>query len=388
MRRQVGESSLLIHGCACHGPGYLAAQRRQILRVSDLRTAGPSPLARPAGLTVIDLHNHVMAPEVEALIADHPEKRRLQALQAPASPASQASDRQLFLDSVPRMTIAANRIADMDAMGVDIQVLSPSPTQYCYWADPDLSARLVTIQNECVIQFCREHPERFLGFGAVSLQHPDLAADQVREVMAHSEMKGVQISTMAGGRELADPGLETFWTACEATRAVVFIHPLGTSLGPRFDPFYLSNTAGHPIETTLALSKLILGGVLDRHPRLLICAAHGGGYLPMYFGRADHAWLVQEDAHSCARQPSDYLRSLYFDSLVFASQQLRGLADSVGYSQIVLGTDYPFDMGSYEPLALTAEPLFSAEEQAAILGGNARRLLGLDPASSGARSTH
>jgi predicted TIM-barrel fold metal-dependent hydrolase len=158
----------------------------------------------------------------------------------------------------------------------------------------------------------------------------------------------------------------------------VLIHPWGTSLGPRLAAHYLGNVVGQPTETTIALSHLIFSGLLDRHPGLRLCACHGGGYLPVYIGRSDHAWRVRPDARGCARPPSEYLREIWFDSLVFTPRGLEHLVDSAGAGRVVLGTDYPFDMGVDDPLArLDAATGLSEDDRAAIRGQNACELLGL-----------
>jgi aminocarboxymuconate-semialdehyde decarboxylase len=191
-------------------------------------------------------------------------------------------------------------------------------------------------------------------------------------------MRGVEISTAVNGLELDDPRFARFWARVEELGCVVFIHPFGTSLGERVSRFYLQNIIGQPIETTIALSHLIFGGVLDKHPGLKILAAHGGGYLPSYIGRSNHGYAVRPDAHSMQRSPSEYLRQIYFDTLVYTPDGLGHLIDQVGSSQVVVGTDYPFDMGSYDVHALIdAVPGLSAAEREAILGGNAARLMGL-----------
>lgn len=340
----------------------------------------------------VDLHAHVLTPAVEALVAGRPEKRAepelMRRTQGEASVAHNLA--HMLPPALRRMTSLDERLADMDAMGVDVQVLSPSPTQYCYWADPDLAQDVVRLQNEHIAEACARHPCRLAGLGTVALQHPRLAAEQLAHAVLELGLKGVEISASVNGRELADPALEPFWARASELGALVFIHPLGTSLGERVNRHYLANTIGQPLETTVALSELIFGGVLDRHAGVKLVAAHGGGYLPAYFGRSQHAHRVRPEARGMRHAPREYLRRIWFDTLVYEPAILRHLVEVVGASQLVVGTDYPFDMGHYDPHGLLAAvPGLSRADAEAILGGNAAALLGLAlPASPNVSRTH
>src|SRR5690606_17804127 len=190
-------------------------------------------------------------------------------------------------------------------------------------------------------------------------------------------LRGVEISTRADDMELADPALEPFWAAASELEAIVFIHPMGCTLGERLASYYLSNVIGNPAETTVALVHLIFAGILDRHPGVRIVAAHGGGFLPFYSGRFDHAYEVRPETHTTPAPPSRYLQRIWFDSLVYTPLGLRHLVENVGAGQVVLGTDYPFDMGVTDPLDRLAAAGLSEEDVRAIRGRNAARLLGL-----------
>jgi aminocarboxymuconate-semialdehyde decarboxylase len=314
-------------------------------------------------------------------VADCPQKKNEPALMLKSmGEASMKHNHTVMLpQAFPGLTRVEQRLADMGAMGVDIQVLSPSPTQYYYWADPDLAGELVRVQNEHVAGICAQCPDHFVGLGTVALQHPHLAAHQLEDAMRRLGLKGVEISTSVNGEELDATRLTPFWKKAESLGAIVFIHPFGSTLGERAHSHYLSNIVGQPLETTLALSHLIFGGVLDRHPGLKIVAAHGGGYLPSYCGRTNHGHAVRPEAHAGAQsRPIDYLRRLWFDTLVYEPEALRHLVSVVGASQLVVGSDYPFDMGHYDPHGLlAATPGLDESQLAAILGGNAASLLGL-----------
>jgi aminocarboxymuconate-semialdehyde decarboxylase len=268
----------------------------------------------------------------------------------------------------------------MDRMGLDVQVVSPAPTEYHYWAEPELAADVCGALNEGVAAHVAAAPERLVGLGMIALQHPDLAAEQLRVAVRGLGLRGAMISTNVEGRDLSDQRLTPVWRAAEELGAVLFLHPWGCTLGARLDRSYLYNVVGNPTETTLALSHLIFGGVLDRHTGLRICAAHGGGYLPHYPGRADHAHRAREDSRTCVRAPSEYLRDLRYDTVVHDPLTLRHLIDRVGAGRVVLGTDHPFDMGLDDPLGLLdAVPGLTPEERDAVVGDNAERLLGGPP---------
>lgn len=337
----------------------------------------------------IDIHAHCVVRDVEALVAEEPARRAGQEDQARRMGEESARhNRSLAATYAAPLTDLDERLRRMDAMGVDIQAVSISPTQYHYWAPPEVAAGLVEAANQGVARLCAARPDRLVGLGTVALQHPGLAPDQLAQAMALG-LRGIMISTGAtdpqlpasATMELSDPRFEPLWARAEELEALVFIHPFGCTLEGRLDRYYLLNVIGHPLETTIALSNLISSGTLDRHPRLRICAAHGGGYLPSYIGRSDHAYEVRPECRTTELPPSAYLRRIWFDSLVYRPDDLRHLIEVAGAFQVVLGTDYPFDMGVSDPLArLDALGGLSEQERDAIRGANAAQLLRLAPA--------
>ncbi|HVW70940.1 MAG TPA: amidohydrolase family protein [Steroidobacteraceae bacterium] len=363
---------MLLHSCSTHtrSPAADAEQPGRAGRV-----------VRGSGRTLtVDLHCHSFVPEVEQLVKGRPEKLAEPAVQrrVMGGPSVDYNNRTMLPNAFPKLTSVELRLKDMDEMGVDVQVLSPTSVQHYYWADLDLAREIVRTTNEKMAEACALHPGRLLALGNVALQHPDLSVEQLEHCTRKLGMRGVEISTAVNGLELDDPRFAKFWARAEELGCVVFIHPFGTSLGERVNRFYLQNIVGQPLETTLALSHLIFGGVLDRHPGLKILAAHGGGYLPAYIGRSDHGYRARPDAHTMKKAPSEYLRQIHFDTLVYTPAGLRHLIGQVGIGQVVLGTDYPFDMGSYDVHGLVAALGLSEPDQAALLGGNAARLIGLD----------
>jgi aminocarboxymuconate-semialdehyde decarboxylase len=206
----------------------------------------------------------------------------------------------------------------------------------------------------------------------------DLALEELARVM-NLGFAGVEISTNVNGTDLDHPEFSGLFAKAEALGALLFVHPIGFTHADRMRDCYLNNIIGQPLESTLAISRLILGGVLERHPRLNICIAHGGGYLPFYPGRLDHAWRVRPECRLTPRPPSTYLAKLYFDSVVYSTESLSNLVHQVGSDRVVLGTDYPFDMGESDPVGLIerTQDLSSADRNR-ILRENAARLLKLE----------
>ena len=327
----------------------------------------------------VDVHAHVVIPEAEDLVAGRPEVRRQRELDAAHFGEESAKvNVEMIGRLAPLMTDVEKRLARMDAMGVDVQLLSPAATHYHTWAEPDLARSIARTVNEKLVKMCARRPDRLLGLGLVPVQHPYVAADELTHAVKELGLEGVVISTAAPGLELGDPEFETFWARAEELGALVFIHPWGCSLGERLNRHYLANIVGQPTETTVALSHMIFSGLFDRRPNLKVLAAHGGGYLPFYPGRSDHAWEVRPDSRTPRRRPSSYLKKIYYDSLVYETGALANLVAQVGAEQVMMGTDYPLDMGVEDPLArIEAVHELSAEEKLAIRGGNAARVLNL-----------
>ncbi|MEU3396551.1 amidohydrolase family protein [Streptomyces filamentosus] len=329
----------------------------------------------------VDVHAHVLLPEIEALVAGLPGHAEAKALDARRNgPDALAVSGPMVRDRIPALTDPAVRLARMDAQGVDVQLVSPSPSHYHYWADTETAEKVYRLANEATAAHIAAAPDRLKGLGLVPLQHPELLVPALDHALEQG-LAGVEISSHAPGRELSDPDCEPLWARAEETGAVIFLHPFGCTLDERISQWYLSNTVGQPTENAVALSHLIFSGVLDRHPGLKIVAAHGGGYLPTHIGRSDHAWRSRTDASAgCAELPSSYLRRLYFDSLVHDPRVLRALVEAAGADRVLLGSDFPFDMGSDDPVgALRAADLSEADFDA-VRGVNAAALLTLSPA--------
>ncbi|MBG0830174.1 amidohydrolase [Planomonospora sp. ID67723] len=326
----------------------------------------------------VDVHAHVILPQVEQAVAGQPGLQAQRELDARRNgPDALAVSGRMVGERIARLTQVPVRLADMDAAGVDVQIVSPSPSHYHYWAGEELAEKVCRLANEGTAAHCAQAPGRLYGLGLVPLQHPGLAVEALDHALALG-LKGVEISSHAPGRELSDPAYEPLWARAAETGAAVFLHPFGCTLDERLDRWYLSNIVGQPVENAAALSHLIFSGVLDRHPGLRIVAAHGGGYLPTHLGRADHGWRVRPDARGCAREPSSYLKDLWFDSLVHDPAVLRHLVSAAGPGRVLLGSDHPFDMGTDDPVGALRAAGLDDDAFDAIRGRNAVHLFEIE----------
>jgi len=241
----------------------------------------------------------------------------------------------------------------------------------------------VKIQNEKLAELCASKPDRFAAFASLTLQAPDLAVQELETAVKKQGLKGAAIGGGVAGVEFSDPKFHPVWAKAEELGVPLFIHPLGApELGKRLaGNGWLGNTIGNPLETTIALSHLIFEGTLDRFPGLKVIAAHGGGYLPSYADRSDHACMVSPAGCNpkveLKKKPTEYLKQLYFDSLIFSPEAIRHLAAQVGASQIVLGSDYPYRWQDHPVDHIFACDSLSDEQKVAVLGGTAAKLLSI-----------
>ncbi len=336
----------------------------------------PGRELRPASKT-IDIHAHVFVPAALDYVTPHLDPSS-DALVRFAAAETRELNKQQEAARRPIMASADARFPDLDAMGIDRQLISPAPPQCYYGVPADVGAKAARLINDGIAEIVAKHPDRYAALGSVPMQDGEAAAEELEYAVKTLGFKGVEILTNVAGRELSEPAFAPFWAKAEALGAWVFVHPSGFTDGRRLGRFYFSNVIGNPLETTIALHYLIFDGVLERHPGLKILAAHGGGFLGGYHGRIDHAWGARSDSRGTLPQlPSTYLKRIYLDTIVFTPQQLQALIAAFGADHILMGTDYPFDMGEYDPIGHLAESGLDAETLAAIAGGNAARLMGL-----------
>ncbi|HEY5685126.1 MAG TPA: amidohydrolase family protein [Acidimicrobiia bacterium] len=338
---------------------------------------GQSAVARPSTLTV-DVHTHILVPESAEMTRPHftPEMDPRTFYSAPETKELNQRFYGLVQD---KYTDPGTRLADMDALGIDIQLLGLSPFHYFYWADADLAPRVASVQNERIAEIARIDPRRFVGLGTLPMAHPAAAVEEAHRLAGEYGFPGVYLGADITGIDLDHEMFEPVWDALEELGLVAVLHPAGFTHAERLTDYYLVNVIGMPLSSTLAVTRMILAGVFERHPDLRMLVVHGGGYLTFYSARTDHAFRHRPELrHHIDRLPSEYLSRLYYDITVFDPGMIEHLVRAYGADHVLLGTDYPFDMGLPDPLALVAGASLTEEERDLVVGGSAVRLFGLE----------
>jgi aminocarboxymuconate-semialdehyde decarboxylase len=345
--------------CGCELPGARAQTPTQTQAGRKLPV-----MVRGKRIKTVDVHSHCIFHEAAALLGDR----------APSlTPA--------VLNSAQAYIVIDERLKAMDAMAIDMEVLSINP--FWYSQDRDLAAKIVQIQNQKLAELCASKPDRFAAFASLTLQDPQLATQELETAMKQQGLRGAAIGDVVAGAEFSDPKFDPVWAKAEELGAVLFIHPQGIpELNNRLKGNgWLGNTVGNPLGTTIALQHLIFEGTLDKFPGLKIIGAHGGGYLPSYAPRDDHACFVSpagcDPNIKLKKQPTEYLNQLYYDALVFTPEALRHLVAQVGASQIMLGSDHPYIWEQHPVDHVFATTSLTDDQKAAILGGNAAKLFNL-----------
>ena len=269
------------------------------------------------------------------------------------------------------------RLRDMDAAEVDIHVLSATPQTYLYGQDASLAAACAAIQNDQIAKLVTAHRNRFMGIATLPMQAPEKAADELRRAVRSLGLRGAMIGSNVQGRNLDDPALELLWTAAVELDALLFIHPVQVAGAERMKSYYLVNLVGNPLDTTIAATCLMFGGVLDRYPQLKICLAHGGGFVPYQAGRFVHGWQVRAEPRVMLKSsPETSLRRFYYDTILHSKPQLEFLIQSVGAAHVMLGSDYPYDMGAPDCVRQVRALSVSDKDRDTIMGGQAQALFG------------
>lgn len=263
------------------------------------------------------------------------------------------------------------------AAGVDRVLLCPWVTLLRYEVEADEGLRVSRIQNDALAKLAQAHRDRVSALGTVPLQDPERAARELEDLMKVPGLHGVEVAASVRGTYLGDDRFRPFWAAAEATGALVFIHPTTRGFdAPVFNDYYLWNTVGNPLETTITAAHLIMSGVMEAHPRLKVLLAHGGGAILSLRGRLRHSHTFQPQAKSRLKEsPEQSLKRFYFDTVTHDVDVLRALVDYAGVDRVLLGSDYPFDMGVARPADIVRALKLSAADEAKILGGTAAQLL-------------
>jgi aminocarboxymuconate-semialdehyde decarboxylase len=327
----------------------------------------------------VDIHCHYLNPEAAAKVAPlNPAQHEAQVKFANAL--TRETNVKQHKERAPKLSNIEMRLRDMDRMGIDIQAVSPAPNQTYYWTEPSLGAELARMVNERIAQIVGRWPERFVGLGTVPLQDPDLAVSELNHCVKTLGLRGVEINGNVNGMDLTDGrlSLHRFFSRVQELDVIIFIHPTGFTQGERLLDHYFNNVIGNPLETTVAASHLIFDGVMERYPRLKVVLPHGGGFLAHYWERMNHAWRARPDCRTVIKKkPTTYLDKFYFDTLVFDPAMLRNLVDRYGAEHVLLGTDYPYDMGVEDPVGFVRGAQLTRADKERIMGGNASKLLKL-----------
>ena len=336
----------------------------------------PGREIRPQSVT-IDIHSHVAVPAAGAYVAQQ-NARVSPGLHTFQSPETAAVNAKQDEDLKTRIVEFEPRLRNLDAMGIDMQVIKPPPGQ-CYYTLPvDIGVKAAQLVNDGIAEYCARQPDRLIPFGTVPLPHGDEAAKELERI-AKLGFRGVQILTNIDGKELSDPVAAPFWKKAEELGLLVVIHPNGFTQGERLKRFYFNNVIGNPLETTIALHYLIFDGVLERHPT----AETSGGTrrrLSRRLLRPHRPCLGRALRRhgDLPKPPTSYLKQIYVDTVVFSEGQLKALVETFGADHVVMGTDYPFDMADYDPIGHVASiDAFDSATVGKIVGGNTKRILGL-----------
>ena len=347
-------------------------------------TAGKGKPSAPAKIRRrkvprIDIHTHVELPKVKELARGITIRGGGPGKQDWVAPASAAEHARQTIEMMPKLTDPKVRMRDMDAMGVDIQVVSSNLPTAAYWAPGKVGQAVARACNEGIAEFVAAAPDRFVGIGAVPLQDIARSCAELEHLVKTLGLRGVIIPSNVRNRDLGEDRFRPFWAKAEKLGAVIYIHPRGFTHPDRLRKFFLWNSVGQPLEEALAMASLIHEGVMDAYPKLRIVMGHGGGYLPYYSGRGDKSYDSRPEARAnIKRHPSAYMRRFWYDSVVFDRDQLAYLVKRVGADRVMMGTDYPRGEVEEDPVGFVSRTRdLSAEQRARIMSGNAAKLFGI-----------
>lgn len=324
----------------------------------------------------VDAHAHVIVPEITAAAAGGEPWRPRVFRDEDGAQVVDLAGKQIRA-AISEFVDIDGILAAQDEAGVDRVLLCPWVPLLYYDAEPEEGLARARVQNEALTRLVDEHPERVAALAALPLQDPELAAAELRSLMERGVLKGAEVAASVRGVFLGDDRFEPFWEAAEATGALVFVHPTTRGFdSPAFQDYYLWNTVANPLETATTAAHMVVAGVMERHPRLRVLLAHGGGALLAVRGRLRHAHAFQPQARSRLTEPiDDSIRRFHFDTLTHDDALLRALIDYAGHERVLLGSDYPFDMGDPRQVQSVRALGLAPEAEHAILADNAERIL-------------
>ncbi len=327
----------------------------------------------------IDVHNHVIPAECLDRVRAGPDALQMRVEARGGAPWMQHQQGYAYPLHAEFADPVAKR-AHLTTARFDGAVLSLAPPLFAYWLDPQVAAPFLRAANEGIAAFCSTDPRRYGGLAAVPLQDVSTAVRELEHAVRTLKLVGVEVGTTVNGAALDDVRFEPFFEAVEALGVPILLHPSYVGTRPGLEAFYLTNVIGNPLETTMAAMRLIAGGVLDRHPRLAVCLAHGGGFLPYQLGRLRHAATVRPELRHLTRSPLQYRSRFYFDSITHDPQALRFLIDWAGPERVMLGSDFPYDMGDPDPVGTFEQAIDGHSEwEHGVAAGNAARFFRLPP---------
>jgi aminocarboxymuconate-semialdehyde decarboxylase len=329
-------------------------------------------------MRTIDIHTHVLTEETMGLLQKEAPKI------APRLTPIDADVAVLDVAGVPYRPFPRGgfdierRFADMAAAEVEVHLLSATPQTYYYDQEPALAAACAALQNDQIAKLVKAHPERFIGVATLPIQAPQRAADELARAVRSLGLRGAMIGSNALGKNLDDPSFEPLWAVAAELGAFMLIHPVNVAGVDRLRSYYLNNLIGNPLDTTIAAACLVFGGVLERYPTLKVLLVHGGGFVPYQAGRWAHGWHVRpEPKVNVKHSPEPWIDRFYYDTILHARPQLEFLVSSVGPARVLLGSDYPYDMGTGECVRQVKALSIGEADKAKVLCDNARAVLGV-----------
>jgi len=326
---------------------------------------------------IVDMHAHVFTGEAMAGVDRKYRRYAPQLLVEAGKYLIVTGDRSSGpIEPMPGFGDVEGRLMLMDETGVDVQVVSVTPGNFCYDAPAEAGAVIAAAQNDAIAEMVEEHPGRFMGCATVPLQNPEAAIGELNRCVRDLGFSGVEIGTNIAGKNLDSPELKPFYAEAERLGTPILVHPINNAGADRTSRYYLGNIVGNPMETTIAIGCVVFGGVLEQFKKLTFCWSHGGGFWPYQIGRFDHGYDVRpEPKTNISKPPSAYSSRMYYDTITHSKDAIGYLVSVMGASNVVYGTDFPWDMGDYDSIPMIKEMRgINARDKLRILGETSAKL--------------